>query len=70
MLLAISDDDLRSEEHAIIAAALSGVPTELLRSETLDWADRIADRITGPGRLATTEAEPQPRDEMLYQGTP
>ena len=46
MLLAVSSDDLRSAERAIITAALSDVPTELVQSETLDWADHIARKIT------------------------
>ncbi len=45
MLLAVSPDDLRSAERAIIASALAGVSTEVVRSETLDWADRITERI-------------------------
>ena len=46
MLLAVSPDDLRSAERAIITDALSGVATELVQSETLDWADHITRRIT------------------------
>jgi hypothetical protein len=36
------EHDLRAEEQAIIAAAFTGCPTTLLRSTTLDWAQRIA----------------------------
>jgi hypothetical protein len=36
------EHDLRAEEQAIIAAAFEGCPTTLLRSNTLDWAQRIA----------------------------
>ena len=34
--------DLRAEERRILAAALSGVPAVVLRSETMDWCDRLA----------------------------
>jgi dolichol-phosphate mannosyltransferase len=33
--------DLRAEERGIIAAALSGRPTVLLRSRSMDWYDRL-----------------------------
>ncbi len=45
LVLSVSPDDLRTKERWIIAEALGGVPTELMRSETLDWAERIVDRI-------------------------
>lgn len=41
LLLAASEDDLRSKERAIIAAALSKLPVVAMRSESLDWAERI-----------------------------
>lgn len=66
MLLAVSENDLRSDEHAIVASALSGVPTELMRSETLDWADRIAVRITSRMPVAAGGGRPQ---AGLFQGT-
>ena len=33
--------DLKEVERAIVAGALSGVPASLLRSETMDWCDRV-----------------------------
>ena len=57
MLLAVSPDDLRTAERAIITDALDGVSTEILRSETLDWAERIADRITDRARVSLSLAE-------------
>lgn len=34
-------DDLQAAERAIVASALSGLPTTLMRSETMDWASRL-----------------------------
>ena len=47
LLLAVAEGDLRTAEREIIASALDGVQARLLRSETLDWANRI------PGVVAT-----------------
>jgi dolichol-phosphate mannosyltransferase len=33
--------DLKEAERAIVASALSGVPASLLRSETMDWCERV-----------------------------
>jgi hypothetical protein len=41
LLLAVADDDLRAAERTIVAEALEGIPSRLLRSDTLDWAARI-----------------------------
>ncbi len=41
LLLAVAEDDLRAAEREIIASALEGVQARLLRSESLDWANRI-----------------------------
>ncbi|MBK5330715.1 MAG: glycosyltransferase [Ilumatobacteraceae bacterium] len=41
LLLAASDDDLRSKEREIIAAALSDRPVVAMKSDSLDWAERI-----------------------------
>jgi glycosyltransferase involved in cell wall biosynthesis len=68
MLHAVSEDDLRSAEHAIITEALAGVPTELMRSETLDWADRIAGRIAARTPAGASPAERS--QEGLYQRAP
>lgn len=41
LLLAASDDDLRSKERAIIASALLDRPVVAMKSDSLDWAERI-----------------------------
>jgi hypothetical protein len=41
MLLAMSPEDLRSKERELIERALGSTPACLLRSEHLDWAERI-----------------------------
>lgn len=41
LLLAASDDDLRSKERAIIASALLERPVVAMKSDSLDWAERI-----------------------------
>jgi hypothetical protein len=41
LLLAASDDDLRSKERAIIASALVDRPVVAMKSDSLDWAERI-----------------------------
>ncbi len=46
LLLAVAVDDLRTAEREIIASALDGVQARLLRSETLDWANRIPDVVS------------------------
>jgi len=64
LLLAVADDDLRVAERAIIAEALDGVPSRLLRSDTLDWATRIPavvaswQRDHSPESAARTSADP------------
>ena len=57
------EHDLRAEEAAIIASAFRDCPTTLLRSTTMDWAERIAAlvRLSGPrddGRPLALQAEP------------
>jgi len=54
------EHDLRAEEAAIIAAAFEGCPTTLLRSTTMDWAERIAAlvRLSGPRDEARPLAVP------------
>jgi hypothetical protein len=58
--------DLKEAERAIVASALSGVPATLLRSETMDWCERVphvmsswaaaarrnGDRPHAPGEIA------------------
>jgi glycosyltransferase involved in cell wall biosynthesis len=46
--------DLRAAERHIAALALAGCPTTLLRSETMDWSDRIP---------AVIERVPRPADQ-------
>jgi len=41
LLLAASDDDLRARERAIIASGLFDRPVVAMRSDSLDWAERI-----------------------------
>jgi putative flippase GtrA len=57
------EHDLRAEEAAIIASAFRDCPTTLLRSTTMDWAERIAAlvRLSGlrdDGRPLALQAEP------------
>lgn len=52
MLLAMSPEDLRAKERELIERALASVPACLLRSESLDWAERI------PSVLAAWSGEP------------
>jgi hypothetical protein len=37
--------DLRADERAIIASALDGAPALLLRSETMDWHQRVGNVV-------------------------
>ena len=46
-LLGSTGHDLRAEERQIMAAALDGHSSTLLRSTTLDWATRIPEKIFG-----------------------
>jgi dolichol-phosphate mannosyltransferase len=39
--------DLKQVERAIVASALSGLPTSLLRSETMDWWCRLPGVVSG-----------------------
>jgi hypothetical protein len=54
MLFGLSSDDLRSRERELIEAALGSLPSCLMRSETLDWAERI------PAILESWEATEEP----------
>jgi dolichol-phosphate mannosyltransferase len=40
--------DLRAEERRILTDALAGVPALVLRSETMDWCERLAALVIGP----------------------
>jgi len=63
-LLASTGQDLRAVERAIMAAALEGRPSTLLRSTTLDWATRIPEKIAAlnglsePSVIDLTDAAP------------
>ncbi len=39
--------DLRAEEREIVGQALAGVPAVLLRSETMDWSQRLPEVVDG-----------------------
>lgn len=52
-LLGSTGHDLRAEERQIMAAALEGHPSTLLRSTTLDWATRIPEKIRGHKETGT-----------------
>ena len=57
--------DLKEAERAIVASALSGVPASLLRSETMDWCERvphIMSRWTAAGR--SNGADPHASDAV------
>ncbi len=41
LLLASSEHDLKAKERAIIETAISSLPVIVMRSETMDWAERI-----------------------------
>ena len=40
-------EDLRGREREIVRQALSGLTTTLMRSETMDWAERLPDLLDG-----------------------
>jgi dolichol-phosphate mannosyltransferase len=53
--------DLRAAERQTIARALRGVPTVLLRSETMDWHERViglVDRSNGSGPTVDGDGKP------------
>jgi dolichol-phosphate mannosyltransferase len=57
--------DLRARERQIIDAALDGVPSIVLRSETMDWWERIPDLIGLSRRLESPFAPPEPVVEAI-----
>jgi dolichol-phosphate mannosyltransferase len=63
--------DLRAEESGILAAALAGVPAVTLRSETMDWCERLAALVIGarPRSALTTSGESAPLEAVapIYQ---
>lgn len=61
LLLAAADHDLRSAERTIIASALSSMPVTVMRSQTLDWADRIRRIVPPSEHVASTPAQSAPR---------
>ncbi len=46
LLHSISSDDLRARERSIIASALADVPSSLLSSSTMGWAEAILDEVS------------------------
>ncbi len=46
LLHSITPEDLRARERAIIAAALADVPSSLLSSSTMSWAESILDEVS------------------------
>lgn len=61
LLLAASDEDLRTKEQGIVAAAIRGLPVMLMRSESLDWAERIPTAIRDwDSSAASRRGQPTP----------
>jgi hypothetical protein len=56
--------DLRDRERQIVAAALENVPATLLRSETMDWWQRIPNLIGLTQRPESQFAPPEPVAEV------
>jgi hypothetical protein len=60
--------DLKQVERAIVASALSGLPSTLLRSETMDWSQRLPRVVSGwapTGRFQRAEAQ-APHDGPVH----
>jgi glycosyltransferase involved in cell wall biosynthesis len=59
-LRSLNGHDLRETERAIVAQALASIPVTLMRSETMDWSERIPAHIerlaNGNGSLAGQNA--------------
>ncbi|HEX5478718.1 MAG TPA: glycosyltransferase family 2 protein [Dehalococcoidia bacterium] len=58
----LNGSDLRAQERAVIAAALDGRPCTLMRSNVLDWAERI------PGVIEPHAAHEQRHDNVIPYG--
>jgi hypothetical protein len=62
--------DLRTREREIIAGALRGLEATVLRSETMDWAERIP-AVLGAARPAPApERPPQPAERVELRAVP
>jgi dolichol-phosphate mannosyltransferase len=57
--------DLRARERQIIDAALAGVPSLLMRSETMDWWQRVPDLIGLDKRAESPLGVPEPVGEVI-----
>jgi dolichol-phosphate mannosyltransferase len=55
-LRSLNGGDLKDREREIVSAALGRVPARVMRSETLDWSDRIPKVVTLSGPAAPVAA--------------
>lgn len=60
LLLAAASDDLKQREHDIIHHALAHLPVLTMRSNTLDWAERIPNAVHTWNHTHTHTHQPQP----------
>lgn len=59
LLLAAADEDLRLKEKTIIESAIASLPVLVMRSETLDWAERIPHAVREWNQVITAAANDQ-----------
>lgn len=59
LLLAAADEDLRHKEKTIIESAISSLPVLVMRSETLDWAERIPHAVREWNQVRASAANGQ-----------
>jgi len=52
-------DDLRAAEREIVARALGGLPATVMRSETMDWCERLPPLLAAACRAAAAAPVPQ-----------
>jgi hypothetical protein len=65
--------DLRAMERQCIASAFRGRPSTLLRSSTMDWAERlpaVIDRVSRAQHLRPAEPVPAPQGEREAERPP
>jgi hypothetical protein len=55
LLHALSSEDLRHKERELIQSALGKLPSVLVRSQTLDWAERIPGIMAGWSKIETSQ---------------
>lgn len=58
-LRAQNGQDLEAVEHEIVRSALRGVPAVVLRSETMDWFERISANLGVAPQLQNEQAPPE-----------